>query len=328
MKTFLLRRLGYTAVLLVAISAFSFFLIELPPGDYLSSRIASLQEQRGTDVDPAEVAALKRQYGLDKPVVVRYITWTTNMFKGDFGRSFAYDIPVATMIRQRLPITLFTSFLTLFITYAIGIPIALYAATRQYSLGDYVFTIFGFIGLAMPTFFVALVLMYYINRYTGFSVGGLYSPQFVEQPMSIAKFVDMLKHIAILVISVGLAGTASIIRILRSGLLDELQKQYVVAARSKGLDERTMLLKYPVRVALNPIISTIGWLLPSIVSGATVTAIVMGIPTIGLLLYEALLAQDTYVAASCILILSSLTVIGMFISDLLLAWVDPRIRLT
>jgi peptide/nickel transport system permease protein len=315
-------------VLLIAISAFAFFLIELPPGDYLSSRIASLQEQRGSDVDPAEVAALKRQYGLDKPMVVRYLTWTGNMFKGDFGRSFAYDVPVATMIKQRIPITLFTSFLTLFVTYAIAIPIALYAATHQYSIGDYVFTIFGFVGLAMPTFFVALVLMYYINRYTGFSVGGLYSPQFIEAPMSVAKFVDMLKHIAILVIAVGLAGTASIIRILRSGLLDELQKQYVVAARSKGLDERTLLLKYPVRVALNPIISTIGWLLPSIVSGATVTAIVMGIPTIGLLLYEALLAQDTYVAASCILILSSLTVIGMFISDLLLAWVDPRIRLT
>ena len=328
MKTYLLRRLGYSMVLLIAISAFAFFLIELPPGDYLSSRIASLQEQRGSDVDPAEVAALKRQYGLDKPMVVRYLTWTGNMFKGDFGRSFAYDVPVATMIKQRIPITLFTSFLTLFVTYAIAIPIALYAATHQYSIGDYVFTIFGFVGLAMPTFFVALVLMYYINRYTGFSVGGLYSPQFIEAPMSVAKFVDMLKHIAILVIAVGLAGTASIIRILRSGLLDELQKQYVVAARSKGLDERTLLLKYPVRVALNPIISTIGWLLPSIVSGATVTAIVMGIPTIGLLLYEALLAQDTYVAASCILILSSLTVIGMFISDLLLAWVDPRIRLT
>lgn len=328
MKTYLLRRLGYTLVLLAAISAFSFFLIELPPGDYLTSRIAAIRETRGSEVDPAEVEALKRQYGLDRPIFVRYLQWTTNMLTGDFGRSFAYDIPVATMIWERIPITVFTSFLTLFVTYAVGIPIALYAATRQYSVGDYFFTVFGFVGLAMPTFFLALMLMYYINRYTGFSVGGLYSPEYVNQPMSLAKFVDMLKHIAVLVIAVGLSGTASIIRILRSGILDELQKQYVVAARSKGLSERTLLLKYPVRVALNPIISTIGWLLPSIVSGATVTAIVMGIPTIGLLLYESLLAQDTYVAAACIMILSFLTVIGMFISDLLLVWVDPRIRLT
>jgi len=327
-KTYLLRRLGYTLVLLAAISAFSFFLIELPPGDYLTSRIAAIRETRGSEVDPAEVEALKRQYGLDRPIFVRYLQWTTNMLTGDFGRSFAYDIPVATMIWERIPITVFTSFLTLFVTYAVGIPIALYAATRQYSVGDYFFTVFGFVGLAMPTFFLALMLMYYINRYTGFSVGGLYSPEYVNQPMSLAKFVDMLKHIAVLVIAVGLSGTASIIRILRSGILDELQKQYVVAARSKGLSERTLLLKYPVRVALNPIISTIGWLLPSIVSGATVTAIVMGIPTIGLLLYESLLAQDTYVAAACIMILSFLTVIGMFISDLLLVWVDPRIRLT
>lgn len=328
MKYYLLRRLGYALVLLAAISAFSFFLIELPPGDYLTSHVASLREQRGADVDPAEVEALKRQYGLDQPLLARYVKWTTNIFRGDFGRSFAYDMPVATMVAERVPITIFTSFLTLLVTYTVGIPIALYAATRQYSFGDYFFTIFGFIGLATPTFFLALVLMYYVNRYTGFSVGGLYSPQFMNQSMSVAKFVDMLKHISILVIAVGLAGTASVIRILRSGLLDELQKQYVIAARSKGLDERTLLLKYPFRVALNPIISTIGWLLPSIVSGATVTAIVMGIPTIGLLLYESLLAQDTYVAAACIMILSSLTVVGMFISDMLLAWVDPRIRLT
>ncbi|GAC1549876.1 MAG: ABC transporter permease [Herpetosiphon sp.] len=328
MKYYLLRRLGYSLVLLALISAFSFFLIELPPGDYLTSRIASMTEQRGATVDQAEIASLRHRYGLDQPLVIRYLKWTSGIFRGDFGQSFAYDKPVSAMIAERIPITLFTSFLTLLVTYGVGVPIALYAATHQYSFGDYFFTIFGFIGLAMPTFFLALVLMYYINRYTGFSVGGLYSPRFMEQAMSVAKFVDMLKHIAVLVIAVGLAGTASIIRILRSGLLDELQKQYVVAARSKGLEERRLLLKYPLRVALNPIISTIGWLLPSIVSGATVTAIVMGIPTIGLLLYEALLARDTYVASACILILSSLTVVGMFASDLLLVWADPRIRLT
>lgn len=328
MRAYLIRRLLYTIVLLAAVSAFSFFLIDLPPGDYLSSYVASLREQRSGDVDPAEVEALKRQYGLDQPLPVRYLKWVGNMLQGDFGRSFAYNIEVGVLIRDRLGITVFTALLTLVFTYVVAVPIGIYSATRQYSFGDYFFTGLGFVGLAMPTFFLALVLMYFINRYTGFSVGGLYSPEYMNQPMSPAKFVDMLKHVAILVVAVGLAGTASVIRIMRSGLLDELKKQYVTAARSKGLSERQLLLKYPVRLALNPIISSVGWILPSIVSGATVTAIVMNIPTIGALLYEALLAQDTYVAAACIMLLSFLTVIGMFISDILLVIVDPRIRLT
>jgi peptide/nickel transport system permease protein len=328
MKTYLLRRFLYMIILLFAVSAFSFFLVDLPPGDYLTSYVASLRDARGSEIDQAEVEALKRQYGLDQPLVARYLKWMANMARGDFGRSFAWNLEVAGLIRERLGITILTAVLTLFFTYAVAIPIGIYAATHQYSLGDYFFTIIGFVGLAMPTFFLALVLMYYINRATGFSVGGLYSPQFMNQPMNVAKFIDMLKHIAILVVAVGMAGTASIIRIMRSGILDELQKQYVIAARSKGLTEYELLLKYPVRLALNPIISTIGWILPSIVSGATVTAIVMNIPTIGALLYEALLAQDTYVAAASIMLLSFMTVIGMFISDLLLALVDPRIRFT
>jgi peptide/nickel transport system permease protein len=328
MRAYLLRRFVYTVLLLLAVSAFSFFLIDLPPGDYLTSYVASLREQRGGEVDPAEVEALKRQYGLDQPLPVRYLKWMGNMLQGDFGRSFAHNIEVAVLLKDRIGITVFTALLTLIFTYVVAIPIGIYSATRQYSLGDYVFTGLGFVGLAMPTFFLALVLMYFINRTTGFSVGGLYSPEFLDQPMSWAKFVDMLKHVSILVIAVGLSGTASVIRIMRSGLLDELKKQYVTSARSKGLSERDLLLKYPVRLALNPIISSVGWILPSIVSGATVTAIVMNIPTIGALLYEALLAQDTYVAAACIMLLSFLTVIGMFISDILLVMVDPRIRLT
>jgi peptide/nickel transport system permease protein len=315
-------------VLLFAVSAFSFVLIDLPPGDYLTSYVASLRDSRGAEVDQAEIEALKRQYGLDQPIYIRYYKWMLNMFRGDFGRSFAWNVEVSILLRERMGITILTAVLTLLFTYAVAIPIGIYSATNQYSFGDYFFTILGFIGLAMPTFFLALVLMYYINRSTGFSVGGLYSPEFMNQPMSWAKFVDMLKHISILVIAVGMAGTASVIRIMRSGVLDELQKQYVISARSKGLNEYQLLLKYPVRLALNPIISTIGWILPSIVSGATVTAIVMNIPTIGALLYEALLAQDTYVAAASIMLLSFLTVIGMFISDMLLAIVDPRIRLT
>jgi peptide/nickel transport system permease protein len=327
-RYYLLRRFFYTVVLLFAVSAFSFFLVDLPPGDYLTSYVASLRDARGAEVDQAEVEALKQQYGLDQPLFVRYLKWTANMLRGDFGRSFAWNIEVSTLIRERMGITILTAVLTLLFTYAVAIPIGIYSATHQYSLGDYVFTIIGFVGLAMPTFFLALVLMFYINRATGFSVGGLYSPEFMNQPMSWAKYVDMLKHIAILVIAVGLAGTASVIRIMRSGVLDELQKQYVISARSKGLSEYQLLLKYPVRLALNPIISTIGWILPGIVSGATVTAIVMNIPTVGALLYESLLAQDTYVAAASIMLLSFMTVIGMFISDLLLVVVDPRIRFT
>ncbi len=328
MHYYLLRRFLYMIVLLFAVSAFSFFLVDLPPGDYLTSYVARLRETRGSDVDNAEVEGLKRQYGLDQPLPVRYVRWMGNMLQGDFGRSFAYSVEVSTLLRDRLGITIFTALLTLVFTYAVAIPIGIYSATHQYSIPDYVFTILGFVGLAMPTFFLALVLMYYINRWTGFSIGGVYSPEYINQPMSLAKFVDMLKHIAVLVIAVGLAGTASVIRIMRSGLLDELKKQYVVSARAKGLDERTLVMRYPVRLALNPIISTIGWVLPGIVSGATVTAIVMNIPTVGALLYESLLAQDTYVAAACILMLSALTVAGMFLSDVLLVVVDPRIRLT
>jgi peptide/nickel transport system permease protein len=315
-------------ILLAAVSAFSFFLIDLPPGDYLTSYVASLRDARGADIDQAEVESLKRQYGLDQSLPMRYVKWVSNMARGDFGRSFAWNMEVAGLIRERIGITILTAILTLVFTYAVAVPIGIYSATHQYSLGDNIFTILGFVGLAMPTFFLALVLMYYINRTTGFSVGGLYSPEFMNQPMSWAKFADMLKHIAVLVVAVGMAGTASVIRIMRSGVLDELQKQYVISARSKGLAERALLLKYPVRLALNPIISTIGWILPGIVSGATVTAIAMNIPTLGALLYEALLAQDTYVAAACIMLLSFMTVIGMFISDILLVVVDPRIRLT
>ncbi|MEZ4682835.1 MAG: ABC transporter permease [Caldilineaceae bacterium] len=262
-------------------------MIDLPPGDYLTSYVASLRDARGSEIDQAEIEGLKQQYGLDQSLLVRYGKWMRNMLNGNFGRSFAWNREVSDLIRERLWITLLTAVLTLVVTYAVAIPIGIYSATRQYSIGDYFFTIIGFMGLAMPTFFLALVLMYYINRATGFSVGGLYSPEYMNQPMNTAKFIDMLKHISILVIAVGMAGTASVIRIMRSGILDELQKPYVIAARSKGLTEIQLLLRYPVRLALNPIVSTIGWILPSIVSGATVTAIVMNIPTIGAALCSA-----------------------------------------
>lgn len=328
MRSYLFRRFLYMVALLFSVSLFSFFLIQLPPGDYLTSYISRLRDTRGTEVDQAEIDALRLQYGLDEPLVNQYVKWISNMFQGDFGRSFAWNMPVVTMINERLGVTVFTSLLTLLVTYAVAIPIGIYSATHQYSFLDYVFTGVGFAGLAMPSFFLALVIMYYLTKYTGANVGGLYSQQFMDQPMSWEKFVDMLQHIPVLVIAVGLAGTASLIRIIRSGVLDELKKNYVTSARSKGLTEGKLLFKYPVRMALNPVISTIGWILPNIVSGATVTAIAMNIPTIGSLLYESLLAQDTYVAGASIMLLSFLTVIGMFISDVLLVMVDPRIRYT
>lgn len=326
MRHYFLRRFLYMVVLLFAVSLFSFILVQLPPGDYLTSHIARLEETRGTQVDAAEILALQREYGLDQPLVLQYVKWVTGMLRGDFGRSFAWRVPVAELIRQRLGVTLLISILTMILTYAVAVPIGIFSATHQYSIADYLATTVGFIGLAMPNFFLALVLMYYLNRYLGVSVGGLYSPEFLDKPWSWAKFADLLMHLPIPIVVIGLSGSASLIRIMRSSLLDELQKQYVIAGRSKGLSELRLLFRYPVRLALNPIVSAVGWVLPGVVSGATVTAITMALPTIGALLYEALLAQDTYVAGGCILILSAMTVIGMFISDILLVVVDPRIR--
>ncbi len=312
-------------VLLFVISVFSFIVIQLPPGDYLTSYIMTLQTQQGT-VDESMIESLRKQYGLDLPMYDQYIFWIKNMFKGDFGWSFEWKQPVGKLLADRLPMTVLLSILTLLFTYAIAIPIGIYSATHQYSFGDFFFTIIGFVGLATPSFFLALVLMFLFNKYLGFSVGGIFSTQYMDAPWSFAKFVDLLKHLPIPIFVIGLAGTASIIRVMRGCLLDELRQQYVITARAKGLSERKLLYKYPVRVAMNPIISTIGWVLPGIVSGATITAIVLDIPTVGNLLYSALLSQDTYLAGSSIMILAFLTIIGTFISDLLLAWADPRIQ--
>lgn len=323
--SYLLRRLLYMIVVLFVISVFSFIVIQLPPGDYLTTYIMTLQTQ-GMTVDESTIEALRIQYGLDLPVYEQYVLWMRNMLKGDFGWSFEWKQPVSRLLADRLPMTVIISLLTLIFTYAIAIPIGIYSATHQYSFGDFFFTVFGFIGLATPSFFLALVLMYVFNKYLGFSVGGLFSPQYMDVPWSFAKFIDLLKHLPIPILVIGWANVASVLRVMRGSLLDELKQPYVVAARAKGLDERKLLYKYPVRVAMNPIISTIAWVLPGIVSGATITAIVLNIPTVGNLLYSALLSQDTYLAGSCVMILAFLTVLGTFVSDILLAWVDPRIQ--
>jgi peptide/nickel transport system permease protein len=326
MTTYLLRRLSYGAILVALISVTSFIIIQLPPGDWLSAYVMSLRVQ-GAQINEATIEGLKRQYGLDQPPVQQYLTWMTGVFRGDFGFSFSYRRPVADLIAERLPVTLLISLLTIAVSYAIAIPIGILSATKQYSFIDYLATFIGFIGLSIPSFLVALLLMFFAYRFFGLSVGGLSSPEYIGEPMSWGKFLDILAHLPVPILVIGLSGTAPLIRILRGSLLDELKKPYVETARAKGVSERRLLLRYPVRLALNPIISTAGWLIPAVFSGQIIVSIVLGIPDMGPLLYDALKSQDTYLAGSIILILSALTVLGTFISDILLALSDPRIQI-
>ncbi len=325
MLSYIIRRSLYMIIILLAVSVVAFVIIQLPPGDYLTSFIESLRAS-GVRVSEEEVRSLERQYGLDLPVYVQYFSWMWNMLHGDFGRSFEWNEPVSNLIGERLMLTVTISILTLFFAYGVAIPIGIYSATHQYSVGDYSFTIFGFAGLAIPNFLLALILMFIFYKYFGLSPGGLFSIEYQLAPWSLGKVIDMLKHLPIPIIVIGTAGTASLIRVMRGCLLDELRKQYVITARAKGISERRLLFKYPVRVAINPIVSTIGWTLPTIVSGETITAIVLSLPTTGPLLFRALKSQDMYLAGSTVMFLTFLTVIGTLISDILLVWIDPRIR--
>jgi len=324
MLAYTIRRFLYGLAVLWVVSVTAFIIIQLPPGDFLTSYMMKL-EASGQIVDEAEIAALRRQYGLDLPAHRQYCKWVWKMLHGDFGKSFEWERPVKDLIAERLPLTVTVSIFTLVFTYLLAIPIGIYSASHQYSIGDYTFTVFGFIGLATPGFLFALILMFVFYRFFGFSVGGLFSPQYQLAGWSWLKFLDLLKHLPVPVIVIGMAGTAGLIRVMRGCLLDELRKQYVITARAKGVPETKLLFKYPVRVAINPIVSTIGWTLPGIVSGQTIVAIVLGLPTIGPLLFRALVNQDMYLAGSSIMVLTFLTVIGTFISDILLVWLDPRI---
>jgi len=326
MLAYIGQRLLQLIPLLIAISIISFALIQLPPGDYLTTYINQL-ELSGTDVSESTVISLKRQYGLDKPIYVQYFIWIKNIvLHGDFGRSFTWNEPVADVIGERLGLTIVISIMTLIFTWIVAIPIGIYSAVRQYSILDYVFTLIGFIGLALPNFLIALVVIYTVFVNTGVAITGLFSPEYASAPWSIAKFFDMLQRIWVPILIIGTAGTAGLIRVMRGMLLDELQKQYVITARAKGLKEGKLLFKYPVRMAINPLISTIGWTLPAIISGEAIVSIVLNLPTTGPMLLDALMTQDMYLAGSFIFILSVLTVIGTLISDILLAWIDPRIR--
>ena len=326
MLSFIARRLLYMVVTLFAISAMTFIIIRLPPGDFVTTMVSELNLQ-GTTVDPAAMAAMRARYGLDDPGYVQYWKWISNIvLHGDFGYSLEWRRPVADLLWNRVGLTFLLAFSSLLFIWVISFPIGVYTAVHRQTLGDYVATFAGVIGLAIPNFLFALVLMYVAFRYFGQAVGGLYSPQFEDAPWSMAKLEDLAAHLVIPTIVLGMHGTASLIRILRANLSDELGKPYVTTARAYGLSERALLLKYPVRVALNPFVSTVGWVLPSLVSGATITAVVLNLPMTGPLLLRALISQDMYLAGSFILMLSALTVVGTLLSDLLLAWLDPRIR--
>ena len=326
MLAFMVRRAVYMAATLFLVSILSFAIIQLPPGDYLSSMVAGMSEQ-GQQVDQQFIEAMRERYGLGDPVYVQYWKWISGIvLRGDFGQSFEWNRPVSTLIYERMGLTLALSTATLLFIWALAFPIGVFSAVRRHSFGAHLATFVGFIGLAIPNFLIALVFMYLSFRLFGQSVGGLFSPQYENAPWSTGKVLDLLTHMWIPIIVLGTAGTASLIRIMRANLLDELNKPYVTTARAMGHPEHVVLLKYPVRVALHPFVSTVGWSLPGLVSGATITAIVLNLPMAGPMLLRSLLTQDMYLAGSFILLLSTLTVIGTLISDILLAWLDPRIR--
>ena len=323
---YIARRFLYLVVSVILVSVVSFLLINLPPGNYVDTLIRSL-EASGELIDQTYIETLTRRYGLDQPVYLRYFTWIRGIvFYGDFGHSFEFNRPVIDLILTRLPFTVMMSLVTMLFTYAVAIPIGIYSATHQYSPGDYTATVFGFLGLATPNFLLALVLMYGLWKLLGFPPGGLFSHEYAQASWSIGKVLDLLKHLIVPIFVVGTAGTAGLIRSMRATLLDELQKAYVITARAKGVAERKLLFRYPVRVAINPQISTVGWLLPAIVSGSAIVSVVMSLPTVGPLLLQSLLSQDMYLAGTVVLILTTLTIVGTFLSDMLLVWSDPRIK--
>jgi len=326
----MLAYIGRRALLAVftvwAISMLAFAIIQLPPGDYVTSYIAPMAAM-GSVVSDEEAQNLRIQYGLGQPIYVQYLKWMKLVVQGNFGMSMEWRRPVTEVIGDRLWLTVVVSVAALLLTWVLALPIGIYSAVRQYSVGDYIATFIGFIGLAVPNFLLALVILYFGFILFNANVGGLFTPELQDAPWSQAKVWDLLKHLPVPALILGLAGTAQQIRIMRANLLDELRKPYVVTARSKGLPESTVILKYPVRVALNPFASTIGYTLPYIVSGSIIVSIVLGLPTVGPLLLKALIAQDMFLAGTIVLLLGLMTVIGTLISDILLVWIDPRIRI-
>jgi peptide/nickel transport system permease protein len=335
MIRFLLRRIITMAVTLLIISALVFFIIKLPPGDFLSNQIAELRAQ-GESASIAKAEFLIKQYGLDKPAWQQYLVWIgvmpgpngfSGLLQGDWGWSFEYDKPVVDVVGDALWLTLLVNLAVVIFIHVVSIPIAIYSATRQYSVGDYLATFIGYIGLATPSFLLALILLYYMNRWFGISIGGLYDAEFAGEPWTWAKTQSLLSHLVVPTIVIGLGGTAAMIRRMRANLLDELGKQYYVTAKAKGLGPTKALLKYPFRMSLNPFIADIGNLLPHLVSGSVLVSLVLSLPTVGPILLSALKSQDQFLAGFILMFVAMLTVVGMLVSDLLLAWLDPRIRM-
>jgi peptide/nickel transport system permease protein len=326
MASYIIRRLLYTIPTLLAISVVAFTIIQLPPGDYVTSYAAQLAAD-GNEVSQASLQALRDRYGLDEPVPVQYFIWMREiLFEGDFGQSFAYKRPVADLIWERLALTAVLTLSSLVFIWLVAVPIGVGSARRQYSLLDSVSTFLGFLGYAIPNFLLALVLMWIGYSVLGLDVGGLFSTEYQSAGWGLGKLVDLLSHLWIPMVVLGTAGAASLLRVMRANMLDEISQQYVETARAKGLPERRLMWKYPARVALNPLVSTIGYSIPDLVSGETITAVVLSLPTLGPMLLRALLTQDMYLAGAIVMLVSVLTVICTLLSDILLAWMDPRIR--
>ncbi len=328
MIAYIVRRILLMIPMLLVVSILCFALIQLPPGDFLNSQLMRLAES-GQVIDQALIDSLEQRYGLNRPLYQQYFAWMGGiLLRGDFGRSFRWNQPVAELVWERLPWTIVLSLGSLIFTWIIAFPIGVYSATHQYSAADYVFTFLGFLGRAIPSFLLALILMWIGFRYFGVNMGGLFSPEFRRAPWSFAKFVDLLGHLWVPVVIIGTSGTAGLIRTLRANLLDELQKPYVMVARAKGVSGAKLIWKYPLRIAINPFISSVGNVLPQLISGAGIVSIVLSLPTTGPLMLNALLVQDMYLAGSFLMILTVLSLLGTLLSDILLALVDPRIRQT
>ena len=326
MLTYVVQRFFAGLLTIWVASVITFVVIQAPPGDFVTAYIADLQST-GTVLSMEEADALRIQYGLDQPVYVQYVKWATLMARGNFGMAMEYNRPVREVIGDRMIITVIVSLAAVLFIWIVALPIGIYSAVNQYSIGDYVFTFIGFIGIAIPNFMLALLVLYMSFKYFNVeSIGGLFSPSMCMEPWGWPKIWDMLKHLPIPAIIIGMAGMAEVVRIMRANLLDELRKPYVVTAQAKGLARHRVIMKYPVRAAMNPFASTIGYLFPFLVSGSIIVSLVLSLPTVGPLLYKALIAQDLFLAGTILLMLAILTVVGTFVSDMILMWIDPRIR--
>ena len=325
MILYIVQRLALLPLLMLIYSFVIFAIIQAPPGDFLSAYVATLASS-GSSISADQIAALRHQYGLDQPFVVQYFLWMQNLFHGDFGLSLEYQRPNADLIGEQIGLTIALALFSFVLTWAISVPAGIYSATHPRSLGDHVLTVINYVGVATPNFMLALILMWVAFAYFDISVTGLYSPEFVDAKWSLARVWDLLGHIWLPALVLGIAGTARLSRIMRANLLDELNKPYVTTARAKGMKEWRLVLRYPVRLAFNPLVSTIGWYLPALFSGSLIVATVMNLPNIGPLLLRALINQDMYLAGGILLIYSFLTIVGTLLSDVLLALIDPRIR--